>query len=82
VEVAPPVDVIAQELDDQAFEQGVVLAIGAEEAGIERALLGVGDRRGEAGRKVGRGHALRLRHQALSPPDSGQPRASQCLGRV
>src|SRR5262245_53762420 len=36
VEIAAPVDVVAQELRHQLLEQGIVLAIGAEEAGIER----------------------------------------------
>ena len=37
MEVAPPVHMVAQELDDEFFQQAVVLAVGAEEAGIEHA---------------------------------------------
>ena len=43
MEVAPPVDVVAQELDDQLLQQAVVLGVGAEEAGVEHA--GGGGRR-------------------------------------
>src|SRR5690606_28335618 len=35
MEVAAPVDVVAQELDDQLLQQRVVLAIGTEETGMD-----------------------------------------------
>src|SRR5688572_6063174 len=35
MEIAPPVDVVAQEFDDEFFEQAVVLAVRAEEAGVQ-----------------------------------------------
>ena len=39
MEVAPPVDVVAQEFDDEFLEQAVVLAVRTEKAGVEHAPL-------------------------------------------
>ena len=47
MEIAAPVHVVAQELDHEFFQQGVVLAIRAEEAGVQRAARGI---------RVGVGH--------------------------
>ena len=55
MEIAAPVHVVAQEFDDELFQQAVVLAIGAEEAGIEHALLRIGAMQMESGRTVDRG---------------------------
>ena len=44
VEVAPPVDMVAQKLDNQTFEQAVVLSVRPEETGIDPRTV-----RGESG---------------------------------
>src|SRR5699024_7633003 len=35
VKIAPPINMIAQEFDHQLFQQRVMFAVGAEEAGVE-----------------------------------------------
>jgi hypothetical protein len=39
MEVAAPVDMVAQEFDDEFLQQRVVLAVRTEEAGVERVAI-------------------------------------------
>ena len=76
MEVAPPVHVVAQELDDQLLQQAVVLGVGAEEAGVEHAGGG-GRRIHGGGRESGRG---RRATAAWSRLDRGQDRVAGPAG--
>src|SRR5690606_7552871 len=75
MEVAPPVHVVAQELHHQPLQQRVVLPIGAEEAGVERALPVLRWKIGTGGRHEGKAwlHGASLSAGSRVPHDPDQP---------
>jgi hypothetical protein len=69
MEITPPVHVVAQELHQQLFQQGVVLAIGAEETRIQHVVA-----------RLRRRHRHRGAHAACVRSDA-HPGPHNCISR-